>query len=107
VTETAAPGPIGDEAAKLVDAVQDWVRRTLGDGSHIATGAPECTWCPICQLVAVLRGDRPDIAEKITEASASVIAALRAVVDAAAGAPAHRAPNAARVQRIDLGEGEA
>jgi hypothetical protein len=99
-------GTIGDEAAKLLDAVQDWARRSFGDGAHIATGAPECTWCPICQLIAVLRGDRPEISDKIADATASVVAALRAVVDAAPG-PAGEArstpPKPPRVQRIDLG----
>ena len=99
-------GTIGDEAAKLLDAVQDWARRSFGDSAHIATGAPECTWCPICQLIAVLRGDRPEISDKIADATASVVSALRAVVDAAAN-PAEEAgaapPKPPRVQRIDLG----
>jgi hypothetical protein len=97
---TEPPGTIGDEAAKLLDAVQDWVRRNLGEGSHIATGAPECTWCPLCQLIMVLRGDRPEISEKIADATASVVAALRTLLDAATS---HTEPKAPRVQHIDLG----
>ncbi len=95
-------GTIGDEAAKLLDAVQDWARRNFGDGPHVATGAPECTWCPICQFIAVLRGDRPEIGDKIAEATASVVAALRALVDAAASG--HH-PEPQRVQHIDLDDG--
>jgi hypothetical protein len=99
-------GTIGDEAAKLLDAVQDWARRSFGDSAHIATGAPECTWCPVCQLIAVVRGDRPEISDKIADATASVVAALRAMVDAAAN-PAEETgaapPRPPRVQRIDLG----
>ena len=105
---TEPHGTIGDEAAKLLDAVQDWARRSFGDSAHIATGAPECTWCPICQLIAVLRGDRPEISDKIADATASVVAALRAVVDATAShadAAGHSAGAAPRVQRIDLGDG--
>lgn len=99
-------GTIGDEAAKLLDAVQDWARRSFGDSAHIATGAPECTWCPVCQLIAVLRGDRPDISDKVADATASVVAALRAVVDAAAnpaGGAGAAPPRPPRMQRIDLG----
>ena len=105
MTESANHGTIGDEAVKLLDAVQDWARRNLGEGAHIATGAPECTWCPICQFIAVLRGDRPEISDKIAEATVSMVAALRAMVDAAAS-PQHPAGQP-RVQRIDLGEGDA
>ena len=98
-------GTIGDEAVKLVDAVQDWARRNFGDPatSHIATGAPECTWCPICQLISVLRGERPEISEKVAEAGASLVAALRAVLDAAAlGQPRPADDAAPRVQHINL-----
>jgi hypothetical protein len=106
VTEPSGPphGTIGDEAIKLLDAVQDWARRNFGDPetARIATGAPECEWCPICQLISILRGDRPEISDKVADAGASLVAALRAVVDATAGA--HAAPERAggRVQHIDL-----
>jgi hypothetical protein len=99
---TEPHGTIGDEAAKLLDAVQDWARRNLGDAatSHIATGAPECTWCPICQFIAVLRGDRPELTDKITEAGLAVAAALRAVLDTAPGRPPGQPST--HVQHIDL-----
>lgn len=91
---TQAHGSLADEAVKLLDAVQEWLRREpLAE--HLATGAPECTWCPLCQLVAVLRGERPDVNDKI----ASLVAALRAVFDAT-DAGAARPPH---VQHIDLG----
>jgi adenine-specific DNA glycosylase len=102
---TESPGTLGDEAVKLLDAVQDWARRNLGDGAHIATGAPECTWCPICQFIAVLRGERPEVNDKIADAATSLIAAVRAVVDAAAPSQSARS-RAPRVQHIDLGQAE-
>jgi hypothetical protein len=93
VSEPASHGTIGEEAVKLLDAVQEWLRREpLSE--HLATGAPECTWCPICQLVAVLRGERPDVNEKV----ASVVATLRAILD---GVDA-RSAQQPRVQHIDL-----
>ncbi|HEY3630009.1 MAG TPA: hypothetical protein VGL21_03880 [Jatrophihabitantaceae bacterium] len=99
---TEPHGTIGDEAAKLLDAVQDWARRNLGESSHIATGAPECQWCPLCQLIMVLRGDRPELTEKITDATASMVAALRTLLDAATS---HAQPaQQPRVQRIDLSD---
>jgi len=94
VSEPGSHATTGEEAVKLLEAVQDWLRRPpLSE--HLATGAPECTWCPICQLVAVLRGERPDVNEKI----ASVVTALRAMLD---GGDVQSAPQP-RVQHIDLG----
>lgn len=95
MSEPGRHGTVGEEAARLLDAVQEWLRREPVS-EHLASGAPECTWCPICQLVAVLRGDRPDVNDKV----ASVVAALRGIFDATAGG---RAPQQ-RVQHIDLGD---
>jgi hypothetical protein len=102
------PGPLGEEAAKFFAAAQDWFHRTLGDPAtaRIATGAPECTWCPLCQLISVLRGDRPEIAEKLAETQAAVAGLLRALADATGGVRPSAQPNGARVQRIDLDEDE-
>ena len=66
---TDADEPVGsaaEEAAKLLGAVSDWAREhggSLGAGvgglatqmaaavhevdEHVATGAPECRWCPV------------------------------------------------------------
>lgn len=94
MTEPGSHGTAGEEAIKLLGAVQDWLRREpLSE--HLATGAPECTWCPICQLVAVLRGERPDVNEKLV----SLVAALRAMFDTAGA----QSPEQPRVQHIDLG----
>jgi len=94
MTQPGSHGTVSEEAVKLLDALQDWLRREpLSE--HLATGAPECSWCPICQLVAVLRGERPDVNEKI----ASIVAALRAMFDDVDAQSAQQP----RVQHIDLG----
>jgi hypothetical protein len=126
------PGPLGEQAARLVASVQDWALRSFAssdampatNAGHSANGG-NCQWCPLCQLVAVLRGDRPEVTARVAEAGAAVVAALRAIADAASGAaPAdtvqttgadeptdsatgqHRrpapGPATSRVQRIDL-----
>lgn len=105
-------GPLGDEAMRLISAVQDWARRSFPDSA--AGHSPECQWCPLCQFVAVLRGDRPDVTERVAEAGTAVVSALRALVDAAtsgAGASGAGAPGPGagaepepRVHKIDLGE---
>jgi hypothetical protein len=109
------PGSIGVEAARLLEAVQQWARGTFGE-APISTGAPECEWCPICRFVSVLRGDHPETTERVVAAGSAMLAALRAVLDVLPngcdpGGHAHRpADNGApesqpvsRVQRIDLG----
>lgn len=106
VTESHLHGSIGEEAVRLLDAVQEWLRRNVNDPAtaRISTGTPECAWCPICQLIVGLRGDRPELADKIAEATTSLVTALRAVVDAVTPTPPP--PGAPRVQHIDL-SGEA
>jgi hypothetical protein len=79
------PGSIGEEAARLADAVHGWARTTFpGLSEHIATGAPECRYCPLCRLVAVLRGNRPEVTERVAEAASAVADAVRTVADALA-----------------------
>jgi hypothetical protein len=96
------PGPIGEEAAKLLAAAQDWFHRTLGDSStaRISTGSPECAWCPLCQLIGVLRGDRPEISERFAETQAAVAGLLRALADVAGSHTGTH--HGSRVQKIDL-----
>ncbi len=64
-----------DAGRLLAEAVHEWVRARFGDAgtTHIATGAAECAWCPICQLIAALRGDRPDVTDKLSAAAAAVV----------------------------------
>jgi hypothetical protein len=104
------PGPIGEEAARLLSAAQDWFHRTLGDPStaRIAVGSAECAWCPLCQLITVLRGERPDISDKFAETQTAVAGLLRALADAATSMTPHDdgRTEANRVHKIDLRDGE-
>ncbi|MDQ1733141.1 MAG: hypothetical protein QOK10_3300 [Pseudonocardiales bacterium] len=105
-------GPLGEEAMKLIGAAQQWLHRGVSDPStaRIATGTPECAWCPICQLLAMVRGDGPAegtaavLAERFSEVQSAVAGLLRALAESmggAAGTPG-QSPTP-RVQRIDLG----
>ena len=98
-------GSAAEEAARLFAAVEDWARTRAGglaDEQHLATGAPECTVCPLCQGVSLLRQVKPETVEHLLDAAASVVAGLRS----AAVPPApHNPPAAGRVEHIDVRDG--
>lgn len=84
------PGPLADEAARLVGAAQDWWHRTVNAGAGIATGSPECCWCPVCQAIATVRGERPDILERLAETQTALSGLLRVLADTTATGRAFR-----------------
>jgi hypothetical protein len=67
-----------------------------------------CTGCPICAVLALLRGERPELAVTVAEQLGGLLAVLRTALEegdpaAAQPAPAPPAPGAGcgrRVQRI-------
>jgi len=111
--ERSDGGRFGDDTARVLSAVQDWAVRTFPESAEQhARGT--CQWCPICQFVAVLRGERPDVTDRVVEAGTALLSAFSALAGAfmdataarAAGESSHGEPDAARprVQRIDLGK---
>jgi len=119
-----AHGSVGEEAEKLAAAVQDWLGEWRSGGGGFggfggfgatarggdvwaeATATPsdgaECRICPICQGLRVLRSTRPEVFEHLSDAAASVAAALRELLgdSVSGGTPRDRPPD---VERIDLG----
>jgi hypothetical protein len=93
------PGPLAEELAKFLGAAQDWLHRSVIDPAtaRVATGGEECCWCPLCQLVATVRGERPELVERWGEVQTAIGNLLRSMGETAS-------PTAAepRVQRIDL-----
>jgi hypothetical protein len=99
-------GSAAEEASRLFEAVQDWARRSapgagFSVGEHIATGSAECQLCPICQLIGLVRATRPEVADHLADAAASLLAAVRAAV--VAHEREWSARRAAPVERIDIG----
>lgn len=97
-----------EEVTRFLEVAQHWVRQTFPLDGHAHDpdrptrySGPHCQWCPICQLLAVLHGERPDVTERIGEAGAAVATALHSLLDAMS-APAR--PRDGRVQPIDLDE---
>ncbi len=79
---TAADWP--EQARRLAEILRGALAGAAANVPPPADAPAECRWCPVCQFVAVLRGERPEV----TAALADV---LRATADAlhtfAAAAP--------------------
>jgi hypothetical protein len=110
VSQSDDPQPVGsvaEEAAKLFGALSGWAR-DHGDGAsamadslvgelhdHIATGSPECSWCPVCRTVAAIRHTSPEVRAHLTSAASSLMLAV-------SGMMATSPDRDATVERIDL-----
>ncbi len=92
-------GSLAEEAAKLLGALSGWAEEHHVDDvadrvsdvgqdlhDHLATGAPECTYCPICQAVRFLRDTSPEVRTHLAAAGASLAQALTATLQAATAA---------------------
>ncbi|QIX26315.1 hypothetical protein ncot_06635 [Nocardioides sp. JQ2195] len=121
----STPGPddvgsVSEEAAKLLGAFSGWARsqgHDLGNGlgdlaagaqraahdvnEHLATGASECTMCPICRTVHVVRELSPEVKQHLATASASLMQAAAALM-ATAVPDETRKPSSDDVEHIDL-----
>jgi hypothetical protein len=122
---SAGPGPeavgsVGEEAAKLLGALSEWARDQGTDyagtaagaassfahavrdvNEHIATDSAECRYCPVCQVIHVVRSTSPEVREHLSLAASSLM-------NAAAGLLATHTsgPSTAPVEKIDLDDGD-
>lgn len=115
-------GSVAEEAAKLLGALSDWAKdhgSDLGQGvaglaghaarsaqeanDHLETGAAECTYCPICRTVHVLRETSPEVRAQLAAAATSLLRAASGLL--AAAVPDPRRDPSAGVERIDLDDG--
>jgi len=144
VTETDDTGrhadglKLAEEIRLLVEMVIEraapWLEGVMaaGHGEHPGTGEPGgadlpgvedstsgCGWCPLCAIVAVVRGERPEFVARVLDQAAQLVALLRAVLAdrwepdegvhmpgfrpsarPPASEPATTAPSSSRVQHI-------
>jgi hypothetical protein len=100
------------EVRRLLDSVQDWAKRlpeASQRDSDPQSRAGECLpWCPICQFAHLLRGEHPEVTERLTEAATAIAAAMKALADTALTRAQNetgdrpRPQPAPRIQRITL-----
>lgn len=112
-------GDVGEEAAKLLGAISDWARdqgSDVGHGlgglaghaaeslqginEHLATGSAECSVCPICRTVHVIRETSPEVKAHLATAASSFLQAAAALL--ATQVPRDDAGRGSQVERIDL-----
>lgn len=82
----AAHGRISEEmrllAEQLLEGIEPWAQR-IRDGLAQPEGvapAATCTWCPVCAVVGLLRGERPELAARLAEHAVGLLAVLREVL---------------------------
>ena len=127
-------GSVSDEAVKLFGALSDWARdhgTEFGHGlsgladqaarsahevnEHIATDSDECTYCPICRTVHLVRQASPEVRNHLAVAASSLLQAVAGVLATVPAEPgangrahggAHRGAHGGGVEHIDLDSDE-
>ncbi|MGZ4595096.1 MAG: hypothetical protein ACXV3C_14650 [Actinomycetes bacterium] len=109
-------GSVGEEAAKLFAALSGWAKDQGSDAAgtaagaaaamsqtmhslndHIATGAEECRYCPVCQVIHAVRTTSPEVKAHLAVAASSLMQAAAGVL-ATQVPPDRKGP----VEKIDL-----
>jgi hypothetical protein len=110
-------GSVGEEAAKLLGALSDWAREQRADSAgsaagaanafaqavrdvneHVATGSEDCRYCPVCQVIHVVRQTSPEVRAHLSVAASSLMHAAAGLL---ATQPGGR-PSSSPVEKIDL-----
>ena len=92
-------GTLGEEAAKLAEAVQEWLHDHAAADESRVSGPAECQTCPACQLLRLVRSARPEVYGHLADAASSLSAALRELTRDARSSGQGRST----VEHIDLG----
>jgi hypothetical protein len=85
-------------ALDRADPVLDRIRHA---GQTPGTSAETCATCPFCAVLAALRGERPELAVRLAEHAAGLLAVLRAALaDAVPDAQTTPAPEPSTARRV-------
>jgi hypothetical protein len=70
----------------VVEKAAPWLEGVVAAGhgadphAEVKPDSSACGWCPLCAIVAVVRGERPEFAARLLEQLAQLVALLRAVL---------------------------
>ena len=122
--ENESVGSVGEEAIKLLSALQGWARESGNDyasaaadvaseaassvhslNEHIATGGEDCRYCPICQVISAVRETSPEVKQHLSTASMSFMHAVAGIIASHASDKAGRTRTDA-MEHIDLSDGD-
>lgn len=117
-------GSVGEEASKLFGALSDWARTqgstqagTAADAAagfasvlgsvneHVATEGEDCRYCPVCQVIHVVRTTSPEVRAHLTTAATSLLHAAAGML-ATQPPPAREGGRRGPVEHIDLSDDE-
>ena len=94
MSEPEPVGSVTEEAAKLADALTEWSGRSqlaqLFDSNHVAIGAPECEWCPVCRAIRAVRDMARDAPLEVTRQREEAVLTLRGILRMVRGAHSER-----------------
>ena len=112
-------GTVAEETAKLLAALQDWAKDSgsshaaaasqaaggladsvRGIGEHVGHG-PDCKFCPVCQVINVVRETSPEVKQHLAIAANSMLQAMQGML-ATQVPDDQRARGAAPVEKIDI-----
>ena len=119
--EAESVGTVGEEAAKLLGALSEWARDQGTDyagtaagaassfahavrdvNEHIATESADCRYCPVCQVIHVVRSTSPEVREHLSVAASSLMHAAAGLLATNTAGASSSSP----VEKIDLDDGD-
>jgi hypothetical protein len=122
VTDDETVGSLSEEAAKLLQALQDWATASGGEyagataaaaegaaaavhrvGEHVATGSAECSYCPVCRVISTVRDTSPEVRQHLSSAATSLMHAAAGMLATQVPDPADRRAGTP-VEKIDLSD---
>jgi hypothetical protein len=97
-----------EQGRRLLETLRSGVDAAPGDADG-AEHSSDCRWCPVCQVAAVVRGERPEVTAALADVLTTAATALRTFAAAGGDAPGATAEpdeagegDAPAVQQIDI-----
>jgi hypothetical protein len=74
----------GNDWTEQVHRLVDSVRGLVSEAGRTDDAAQhgDCRWCPLCQVAAVVRGERPEVSAALADLLTTTAAALRSFAEA-------------------------